>query len=376
MSLKLIGTLGIMTCRKPGFPPFSEKEYLRELSAKAKGFGVRVFVFCPDDASTVRGDDGSFDRIQGYDYSKSDGWRIGTFPLPDLIYDRCLYGIGEDLASAFLSRLLKQGSKLWARNLPGKLIIHQFLKRYAALKPHLPATIRYTGGESLSRAFLTFGNGIFMKPSGGSHGRHTLRLSFIDNHKVRLQGRDHRNQMFEHKITIQQMDDWVRQFTGKRRFIMQPFLRLINCRGNPYDVRSLVQKNKHGVWSITGLAVREGPEHGLTSNLHGGGTAYPALTYLTANFGVEEAKKILKTIRHLSTHLPPLLEEGFGRLGELGIDFGVDTQGRVWILEVNSKPGRRAFTLTGDAHAARLSVEHPIQYTRYLLLRQLRRVNT
>ena len=61
--------------------------------------------------------------------------------------------------------------------------------------------------------------------------------------------------------------------------------------------------------------------------------------------------KIIQTIRDLSAQLPSLLEEGFGRLGELGIDFGVDTKGRVWILEVNSKPGRRAFTLTGDGHA-------------------------
>ena len=46
--------------------------------------------------------------------------------------------------------------------------------------------------------------------------------------------------------------------------------------------------------------------------------------------------KIIQTIRDLSAQLPSLLEEGFGRLGELGIDFGVDTKGRVWILEVNS----------------------------------------
>ncbi|KOP67000.1 hypothetical protein AMS62_18440 [Bacillus sp. FJAT-18019] len=378
MSLNMIGTMGVMVCRRPGFPPFAEKEYLGKLSSQAKRLGVQVFVFCPDGDSTVRGIRDPVNQIQGYHYNPADGWGMGTFSAPELIYDRCLHRNGDETASAseFLNRLLQQGSMLWSRGLPEKMKVHQFLKRFSALKPHLPATIRYTGAESLNRALLTFRSGIFMKPSGGSHGRHTLYLSFIEDQKIKLHGRDRRNCMFEQTITLQQMDEWVRHFTGTRRFIIQPFLRLLNRKGNPYDLRSLVQKNDRGLWSITGIAVRQGAEHGLTSNLHGGGTAYPALPYLTSDFGDEKALKIIRTIRHLSDQLPPLLEEGFGRLGELGIDFGVDTQGRVWILEVNSKPGRRAFTLTGDAHAARLSIEHPIQYARYLLLRQLRRVNT
>lgn len=378
MSLNMIGTMGVMVCRKPGFPPFAEREYLGKLSSQAKGLGVQVFVFCPVVDSVAEGTGGSVNQIQGYRYNRADGWSIGTFSAPDLIYDRCLHQNGDEMAGAskFLNRLLLQGSMLWSRGLPGKLKVHQFLKRSTTLKRHLPATIQYTGAESLNRSLQIFGSGIFMKPSGGSQGRHTLYLSFIGDQKIKLQGRDRGNHTFEQTITLQQMDDWVRHFTGNRRFIIQPFLKLLNQKGNPYDLRSLVQKNDRGLWSITGIAVRQGAEDGLTSNLHGGGTAYPALPYLASDFGDEKAVQIIRTIRHLSVQLPPLLEEGFGRLGELGIDFGVDTQGRVWILEVNSKPGRRAFTLTGDAQAARLSVEHPIQYARYLLLRQLRRVNT
>lgn len=45
MSSKIIGTLGVMACRKPGFPPFAEKQFLRELSLKSEGLGMQVFVF-------------------------------------------------------------------------------------------------------------------------------------------------------------------------------------------------------------------------------------------------------------------------------------------------------------------------------------------
>ncbi|MFF3924428.1 YheC/YheD family endospore coat-associated protein [Paenibacillus lactis] len=381
MSSSINGTIGVMVCRRPGSPPFAEKHYLRELSLAAEKLGMKVFVFCPDEDAGLPLAQAAGNRavsIKGYRFHPGDGWISGSFPLPDVIYDRCLHGSGQESAAAgeWISRLLQQGSKLWSRGLPGKAKVHQLLKRSPLLRPHLPATIRYTGADSLSRALLALNGSIFMKPSGGSHGRHSLYISLKENHTALLQGRDRSNTIFRQTIPAQELNTWVRSFTGRRRFIIQPYLQLHNQDGNPFDVRSLVQKNDRGIWSITGIAVRQGAEQGMTSNLHGGGTAYPALPYLISEFGEEKVRAIMDTIRNLSARIPPLLEEGFGRLGELGIDFGVDTRGKVWILEANSKPGRRAFVLTGDSKAARRSVEHPIQYARYLLLRQLRRVNT
>lgn len=37
-----------------------------------------------------------------------------------------------------------------------------------------------------------------------------------------------------------------------------------------------------------------------------------------------------------SALLPPLLEESCGRLGELGLDYGIDEGGRIYLLEANS----------------------------------------
>lgn len=75
--------------------------------------------------------------------------------------------------------------------------------------------------------------------------------------------------MFQQTIPAQEMNEWVRRFTGRRRFIIQPYLELCNRNGDPFDIRSLVQKNDRGIWSITGIAARQGVSQGLTSNLHG-----------------------------------------------------------------------------------------------------------
>ncbi|GJM71157.1 hypothetical protein HMSSN036_33730 [Paenibacillus macerans] len=84
--------------------------------------------------------------------------------------------------------------------------------------------------------------------------------------------------------------------------------------------------------------------------------------------GKTGGKSVVQTIRHLSLRVPEYLESRFGRLAELGLDFGVDREGRVWILEVNSKPGRTSFFRIGDPISARKSIENPISYARYLLL--------
>ena len=53
--------------------------------------------------------------------------------------------------------------------------------------------------------------------------------------------------------------------------------------------------------------------------------------------------KINRTIDNIVLQLPPFIESRHGRLVELGIDIGVDKNGEVWIIEINSKPGRASF---------------------------------
>ncbi|WP_039836020.1 YheC/YheD family protein, partial [Paenibacillus sonchi] len=110
-----------------------------------------------------------------------------------------------------------------------------------------------------------------------------------------------------------------------------------------------------------------GSRGSLTSNLHGGGTAVAPLPFLLAEYG-ESGRELLQELSGAAAYLPPLLEEACGRLGELGLDFGLDSAGRIFLLEANSKPGRTVFRLTGDRRAARLAAENPLRYTRHLLL--------
>ncbi|GIP20922.1 YheC/YheD family protein [Paenibacillus sp. J22TS3] len=368
--------MGVMvTENTSASPPIGESLFCRRLTLAGTRHDMTVYVFTSDGI-------GSPDHtIEGYRFTP-DGWVQGTFRVPDIIYDRVSYRSSRHRGSTRekLAALAEGRRKFLylARGLSGKWNVYQALKRAPALTPHLPETVRYKGTASLIHWLSRHGGHAFLKPHSGTHGKMTLHIRQAeDSRGLTLIGRDPNNKLI-HKHFEDRAEGaaWVERFTGDRAYIMQPYLELTSSDDRPFDIRVLVQKNESGRWSFTGMAVRQGEKNALTSNLHGGGTALEPVGYLTQEFGETMAQEAISTIRRLSSQIPDQLEGSFGRLAELGIDFGVDRQGKVWIIEVNSKPGRSVFFQIGDQKSARKSVENPIAYARYLWLRQLRRINS
>nr|MBO2476611.1 hypothetical protein [Bacillota bacterium] len=55
-----------------------------------------------------------------------------------------------------------------------------------------------------------------------------------------------------------------------------------------------------------------------------------------------------------------------GTVGELGLDLGIDRLGRIWLIEVNSKPFLQMTREAGSPHILGLSVQRPLRFARYL----------
>ncbi|HEX7056558.1 MAG TPA: YheC/YheD family protein, partial [Bacilli bacterium] len=98
-----------------------------------------------------------------------------------------------------------------------------------------------------------------------------------------------------------------------------------------------------------------------------GGEALEVKRFLEQEKGRAETNRLLREIPSICAEIPQALESRFGRLGELGVDLGIDRDNNVWILEVNSKPGRRVFSLIHNLDAERRAVRNPIQYACFLL---------
>jgi len=364
------GRLGIMVTERDRTPPFSNQHFYRRLCLIGNRHGLIVFVFPSERIDWASG------TVIGYTVRHPrEGWIKKRFPLPDLIYDRCFFtGRREYLAFRSQIRKLRRMSRITflGHGLPGKWRVNEMLAGDEELAPYLPP-MEKAENAAVVREWLNEHGEVFLKPQGGSQGRGAMRIGTRDEgrHRYVVSGRDDLNRVFRYGFTdFERLGRWLGLIFRRRNYVMQPYLQLSTPDGEPCDIRSFVQKNKHGRWQLIGTALRVGRRGALTSNLHGGGRAEETLPFLTRHYG-ESAAGIIERIHSLTLRAAETLESRHGRLVELGVDFGVDRAGRIWILEVNSKPGRTVFARISDRAASRLSLVNPIHYARYLWDRQL-----
>lgn len=352
---------GIMVCKVRN-QLFYEKEFYRFLQNFGAEKDFIVYVFFPEDI------DWENRIIKGYQYDISLGyWIANHFPVPLFIYDRCFYTTGYMFRKyrPFIEKLQNDKRTIFlGHGLKGKWDVYNILFTSPKYKKFLPKTLPYKGLKQLE-AFLDH-QPIILKPIGGSHGSGVIKV-IKEGNDYEVLGRDFHNQKIHYYFNNKaQLFEWIHQFTIGKRYIIQQYLKLTTFDDRPYDIRVLVQKNENGKWETTGMAARVGEPSNITSNLHGGGMVQLPSTILHEQFGTEKAKGILEKIEFLANQVPPFIEANHGKLFEVGLDLGVDTSGNVWIIEVNSKPGRKVFELLNDKEKQFKAYSQPILYARYL----------
>ncbi len=358
-------SIGIMVCEQRGTPPFPDYAMYRIMSQAAGRLGTELFVFCPLWVNETEG------TVRGYRYdARERRWREGVYPLPPVVYDRCF---ARSLAerrryNAAIRRLLKRKrARLLGSALGDKQSVHRLLLQEPAIAGALPETVPLRSAQKAA-ALLQKKRELFLKPQAGSQGKGALLAKAQENGTVLVAGRGRRNEPIKECFdSLSAFADWLEQFTLRRRYLIQPYLALAAKDGRPFDVRALVQKDGSGMWRLTGIAARVGKPGGVTSNLHGGGEALEAEPFLAEQLGPALANKALEAVRALAASVPLVLERSCGRLCELGLDFGITPDGRVWLLEANSKPGRSAFASISGGAAGHTAAVRPLQYAAYLL---------
>ncbi|GGD74203.1 YheC/YheD family endospore coat-associated protein [Paenibacillus nasutitermitis] len=360
--------LGIMVSRwsaregeRANPPPLQMPEdlFCRQLCRIGRKLGIDVYLFDASGSPDASG-------ITGYALGQKE-WLKTRLPLPDIVYDRTLCTSAKQLQlRARLLSDLKQNHPFILMNgsLPDKWNVHTLLQQDGQLRPFLVPTVRYEGTQTLTALDQLQTYGLFLKPAAGTHGKGAIHL-FPSSSGYELTGRDRCNNTIAFQFhQLQEAEQWLQRFTFGIPYLVQPYLRLTGENGRPFDVRALIQKNSAGRWSFTGAALREGGEGSVTSNLHGGGRAVMASESLTVRFGKSASDSLLAQIRRISERAAHRLEQHCGRLAEIGFDFGIEPDGRLWLLEANAKPGRLAFA--GDSRAASTAVLQPLRYARWL----------
>ena len=135
------------------------------------------------------------------------------------------------------------------------------------------------------------------------------------------------------------------------------------------DFRAEVQRNGKGELEIASLTLRIGQDKYPITNVQSRPIVYLFDQFMAKNKNLFPLDKTLLKSR-IETFLKNIyrgMEKSYGRFGELGIDFGVDEDGNLWLIECNARSAKVAAYLTRNEQMIRRIFLNPLEYAKYLV---------
>jgi glutathione synthase/RimK-type ligase-like ATP-grasp enzyme len=338
---------------------------LRKLLSAGAAAGALCYLFRVDDVQfqTL--------TVKGYVQGEDGAWKERVLPLPDVIYDQVISRRRErrQSHSKVRERLSKMyGSRIFNDGFLDKWEVHEWLQRDPRVRQHVPRTIRYSTVKTAA-AFCERYPVTFLKPVHGSLGLGIVRLTRQPDGSIQYDLKRPRQAPLHGRAA--NVREALRVLSGRlasRPYVVQQGIPLCTYQERPFDIRILLQRDGAGEWQRTKMFARVAKSGDFTSNLSSGGEALPVHKVFTEVFSkAHQARSCQRDITRISKWVVEALERESGKVfGEVGLDIGVDSEGRVWVIEVNSKPWKKPFTEKGRQDLVDLSFSRPIAYAIWL----------
>ncbi|MBN1550744.1 YheC/YheD family protein [bacterium] len=315
---------------------------------EAKDLGCKPAIFNP--ISIMERPDPPF---TGY-YLASGKWCAGQFECPQIIYDRHYSTVGgfeksieqvkdylaEDLKSIFINPLEFSRLATCKTTCSGKIIQYGFRTPGVLAERLISSKILNECLEKVSS--------IVVKPIYGRMGKGILRVRRAVHgyqvedgiQKVSVSSADEVYGIISMHAKILEMETDY--------FFVQENIDIYQNKRRWFDVRCLVQRTNFAKPHVVGTAVRVSATGGNVPNIDKGGLAMDPIEWFGNLKKEERPDQILKSIEATALGIYQAFENEFGFIGEAGIDILADLTGKLWIIEVNVKPGRLVFQRLGS----------------------------
>jgi len=270
-------------------------------------------------------------------------WRLTTLPLPQCIYNRLVSRQAErsETVSDWIEQCKKHQIPFFNQRFLNKWHVHTALEQEPEAAPHLPKTVRYLGQQDV-KSMLSQHPILYAKPTNGSMGRGIFRIRRRGD-AYQITSVNNGSKQFN---SISSLHQYLQKRTKGTAYLLQQGLPLIGLNQRPTDFRVLVQKNRQGEWAVTSMVARAGQNRIVSNIARGGSMLSPKQALRICGPWRGSIRPSVQTLGSVALKLSRLLEQAMaGDYAEFGIDLGVDVQGRVWLLEVNSKPSKQANTI-------------------------------
>lgn len=312
-----------------------ESRMYKEIIKQARQRGVLVYLF------SYQGVQKDNDLIKGVTTDNKDQWITGIYPLPDVVYNRIRRRKVERMPE--IQTLLKQYGDnpclfLFNSRYLSKWEVYAAASTTPAVSALFPLTLPFSR-QNLASILEHYGQ-VMVKPDRGSLGKGIIKAKALPNQNFQF-ATSKDPLVWRTCRSIDDLYTALRQNATKpEELLLQQVVDICRLKGRIFDIRAQFQKDGDGVWVITGVAVRVAAKNRFVTHIPNGGRAENYQRVIRSIFRNPDAKTELdKQLAYICRQVPSLLEEYLEiNLGIVSMDIAIDKQGRMWILEVNSKP--------------------------------------
>jgi hypothetical protein len=298
--------------------------------------GIRAFLYCPKDVSS--GGD-----TPGYVLKERIPYAVRQ-PVPR-VNANWSYRTRQLLRSGmgyqpFKRWLRDRGIEVYVPYEFAELVSNK-LKTYELVRgwdPSLhPYTEEFVGSPAQIESFLARSQTVFFKPRAGHKGNRIFVLRRSRN-ACALQYYDSRERRVFPCLSLDACLVLIEGAASREQYVVQEGIESLRHDGAVFDIR-VVLLHDGREWNAI-LESRVSPPGSDLSNVYQGGTVHMTGEVLAASIGELESHAIQECARRTSLSLAAHLESQFpGALPEIGLDFVLDPDRKLHLVEINAKPG-------------------------------------
>ncbi len=304
-------------------------------------------------------------KINGvYFNNQKDVWEKQEFPYPDFIYQRCTdTRRNKDLFKSFEEDMkeLKIETLNYPKNF-NKWEVYKHLSEDKAILPYLPLTSPYNSPGDLKN-MLKYTDKVYLKGLEGGRGRKVICAA-------KLPDGGYEYKYFIDRLYVCKVNNFnnlvqgLLAFYKGKKFLMQEAIDLIQIGDRLVDMRAEVQRGKNGELMVVAIPVRVGNNNApITAHAD----AYPFEHFFKniMNCCEVEVKDLENKAAQFLKSVYRSLENVYGPSVEMGIDFGLDKNGRIWFIECNSRSMKVSLHKAYDENTIKRTGLNILEYAQF-----------
>lgn len=295
-------------------------------------------------------------------------WQKTRLRLPDVVYDNVPVPTRNREDVMRIKRHLRQkGIPYFNPPLGTKPQLGKWLQSYPALYQHHPETLFQPSCTDVP-ALLKRHRAVYLKPFLGRGGIGILEISQLKTpnanananaatYQVRSSLYGAQGKELHKQMTHAELLSFLQNEFRRTRYFLQAGCDLMHIDRCKIDIRAHMQRDRQGRWQCVGLVVKQGKANAIVSNYHLGGALH---TWAWLQQRTQAQQIPLPTEQQvivLAQKIATAYAAKAPHLGCLGFDLGIDTRGRIWLLDINSPPSRSLLPPAGRRRSLQLIAE-------------------